>query len=51
MVWKFCGYDAVGSKGWVYGDLVHDKKITVTESEARLARLRGRSFMERLFNK
>ena len=25
----FRGWDAVGSKGWVYGDLVHNKKVTV----------------------
>ena len=26
--YKFRGWDAVGSKGWVYGDLVHNIKIT-----------------------
>ena len=26
--YKFRGWDAVGSKGWVYGDLVHNLKIT-----------------------
>lgn len=36
MNWKFRGYDAVGSKGWVYGDLVHDKKVTVTGLEDRV---------------
>lgn len=25
---KFRGFDAVGDKGWVYGDLVHNIKIT-----------------------
>lgn len=25
--WKFRGWDATGQKGWVYGDLVHNKKI------------------------
>ena len=28
MNWKFRGWDAVGSKGWVYGDLVHNLKVT-----------------------
>jgi len=27
---KFRGYDAVGKKGWVYGDLVHNMKVTAT---------------------
>lgn len=27
---KFRGYDAVGKKGWVYGDLVHNMKVTET---------------------
>jgi len=27
MVWKYRGYDAVGKKGWVYGDLTHAKRI------------------------
>jgi len=31
MVWKFRGYDAVGSKGWVYGDLVHNKRVDLTD--------------------
>lgn len=26
--YKFRGWDVVGSKGWVYGDLVHNLKIT-----------------------
>ena len=28
MNWTFRGWDAVGNKGWVYGDLVHNLKIT-----------------------
>lgn len=27
----FRGYDAVGKKGWVYGDLTHAKKVLVDE--------------------
>lgn len=27
-VYKFRGWDAVGNKGWVYGDLVHNLKVT-----------------------
>lgn len=34
--WKFRGYDAVGEKGWVTGDLAHDKKITVEGLEPRV---------------
>lgn len=26
--WKFRGYDNVGDKGWVYGDLTHEKGIS-----------------------
>lgn len=29
--WKFRGYDAVGKKGWVYGDLTHTKKVVKEE--------------------
>lgn len=29
--WKFRGYDAVGKKGWVYGDLTHTKKVIKEE--------------------
>jgi len=28
---KFRGFDAVGNKGWVYGDLVHNKKVNKEE--------------------
>lgn len=28
MEYKFRGYDAVGSKGWVYGDLTHNQRVT-----------------------
>ena len=28
MEYKFRGYDTVGNKGWVYGDLVHNLKVT-----------------------
>jgi len=34
--WRFRGFDAIGRKGWVYGDLVHDKKVTVTGLEDRV---------------
>ena len=29
--WKFRGWDATGQKGWVYGDLTHNKKILKEE--------------------
>jgi hypothetical protein len=32
----FRGWDAVGSKGWVYGDLVHNQKVTVDGLEPRV---------------
>ena len=31
MEYKFRGWDAVGEKGWVYGDLKHDKKVNMHE--------------------
>lgn len=31
MEWLFRGYDATGQKGWVYGDLVHNKKCNRDE--------------------
>lgn len=31
MEWKFRGFDAVGNKGWVYGDLVHNKRVDLTD--------------------
>ncbi len=34
--YKFRGFDAVGQKGWVYGDLVHNKKVTKTGLEDRV---------------
>lgn len=34
--YKFRGYDAVGKKGWVYGDLVHNQKVTDTGLEPRV---------------
>ena len=34
--WKFRGFDAVGDKCWVYGDLVHNKKVTETGLEDRV---------------
>ena len=34
--WIFRGWDAVSDKGWVYGDLVHDKKVTLTGLEDRV---------------
>jgi hypothetical protein len=27
--YRFRGYDTAGRKGWVYGDLVHNKKVLV----------------------
>lgn len=32
---KFRGWDKVGNKGWVYGDLVHNQKITKEGLEPR----------------
>lgn len=34
--WSFRGWDATGQHGWVYGDLVHNKKITETGLEDRV---------------
>lgn len=34
--WVFRGWDAVGEKGWVYGDLVHNQKVTVDGLEPRV---------------
>lgn len=34
--WSFRGWDAIGDRGWVYGDLVHDKKVTLTGLEDRV---------------
>ena len=36
MEYKFRGFDAVGKKGWVYGDLAHNKKVTKTGLEDRV---------------
>ena len=36
MEYKFRGFDSIGNKGWVYGDLVHNKKITETGLEDRV---------------
>lgn len=36
MEWTFRGFDAMGRKGWVYGDLVHNKKVTDTGLEDRV---------------
>ena len=36
MEYKFRGFDAVGQKGWVYGDLVHNKKVTKSGLEDRV---------------
>lgn len=33
---KFRGFDAVGKKGWVFGDLVHNMKVTTTGLEPRV---------------
>jgi len=32
----FRGYDCVGNKGWVYGDLVHNQKVTKQGLEPRV---------------
>ena len=34
--WVFRGWDAIGHKGWVYGDLVHNQKVTETGLEPRV---------------
>lgn len=34
--YKFRGWDAIGQKGWVYGDLVHNQKVTATGLEPRV---------------
>lgn len=31
MEYRFRGFDAVGYKGWVYGDLVHNKRVDLTD--------------------
>lgn len=36
MEYKFRGFDATGQKGWVYGDLVHNKKVTESGLEDRV---------------
>lgn len=36
MEYKFRGVDATGQKGWVYGDLVHNQKVTRTGLEPRV---------------
>ena len=35
MEWKFRGWDVIGQK-WVYGDLVHNQKVTKTGLEPRV---------------
>ena len=34
--WSFRGFDATGQKGWVYGDLVHNQKVTCEGLEPRV---------------
>jgi hypothetical protein len=34
--YKFRGFDSIGNKGWVYGDLVHNQKVTATGLESRV---------------
>lgn len=34
--WIFRGFDAIGKKGLVYGDLVHNQKVTVDGLEPRV---------------
>lgn len=36
MEYRFRGWDATGQKGWVYGDLVHNQKVTKTGLEPRV---------------
>ena len=36
MEWRFRGFDSVGNKGWVYGDLVHNLKITKEKDVPRV---------------
>ena len=36
MEWRFRGFDAVGDKGLVYGDLAHNQKVTKTGLEPRV---------------
>jgi len=36
MEYRFRGFDAVGNKGWVYGDLVHNQKVTRAGLEPRV---------------
>ena len=36
MEYKFRGFNATGQKGWVYGDLVHNQKVTRTGLEPRV---------------
>ena len=36
MIRRYRGYDSVGSKGWVYGDLVHNIKITCEKDIPRV---------------
>ena len=36
MEYKFRGFDATGQKGWVYGDLVRNQKVTRTGLEPRV---------------
>ena len=31
MEYRFRGFDAVGNKKWVYGDLVHNKRVDLTD--------------------
>ena len=31
MEYKFRGFDSIGKKGWVYGDLVHNKRVDLTD--------------------
>jgi len=33
---KFRGFDAIGEKGWVYGDLVHNQRVTTTGLQPRV---------------
>ena len=34
--WRFRGFDSIGNKGWVYGDLVHNQKVTKDGLEPRV---------------
>jgi len=38
---KFRGWDLIGDKGWVYGDLVHNQRVTETGLSPRVMMVGG----------